>query len=154
MIKKISINKIVVASVSLALLTLFHFFPGNDISHNFEVIYEQNGNIHEIYMLDKEGYVSKLETVVADNNKEELIRNKLIILRDGCSKLKNFTPLLPQNTKINNVIITQDTVDIDFSSDILKVNQMIEEKMIEAIIFSLTEIDGISTFLPLSVNIP
>jgi len=143
MIKKFSLNKVVVASVSLLLLMLFYFFPSNEIDLKYNITYEE-GKVHSVYLLDKDGYVSKLSTILSDENKKELINNKLEILRDGDAKLKDFNPLIPKDAKIKNIVIEGDLVEIDFSNEILSIDEMLEEKMIEAIIYSITEIDGIT----------
>ena len=46
---------------------------------------------------------------------------------------------------LNDVKVEKDAVYLDFSSEILTVNKYIEEEMIEAIVYSVTEINGINS---------
>ena len=145
MIKDFSINKMVVATVSLLLLMLFYFFPSNnELEVDYKVEYEEIGDVEVVYLMDKSGYISKLNTTVPSLNLEDEIYKKISILRDGSAELKNFIPLIPEDTKINSIKVENQKVTIDFSKEILDVNKYKEEKMLEAIIYTLTEIENIN----------
>ena len=145
MIKNFSINKIVVTSVSLFLLLLFYFFPSdNNLDIALEVTHETKGEKEVVYLMDIDGYISKLETYISSLNLEDEIYKKINILIEGDETLKNFIPLIPKGTKINSIKIENDKVTIDFSKEILNVTKNNEEKMLEAIIFTLTQTDEIN----------
>lgn len=145
MIKNFSINKIVVTSVSLFLLLLFYFFPSdNNLDIALEVTHETKGEKEVVYLMDIDGYISKLETYISSLNLEDEIYKKINILIEGDETLKNFIPLIPKGTKINSIKIENDKVTIDFSEEILNVTKNNEEKMLEAIIFTLTQTDEIN----------
>lgn len=145
MIKNFSINKIVVTSVSLLLLLLFYFFPSdNNLDIALEVTHETKGEKEVVYLMDIDGYISKLETFISSLNLEDEIYKKINILIEGDETLKNFIPLIPKGTKINSIKIENDKVTIDFSKEILNVTKNNEEKMLEAIIFTLTQTDEIN----------
>lgn len=145
MIKNFSINKIVVTSVSLFLLLLFYFFPSdNNLDIALEVTHETKGEKEVVYLMDIDGYISKLETYISSLNLEDEIYKKINILIEGDENLKNFIPLIPKGTKINSIKIENDKVTIDFSKEIFNVTKNNEEKMLEAIIFTLTQTDEIN----------
>lgn len=145
MIKNFSINKIVVTSVSLFLLLLFYFFPSdNNLDIALEVTHETKGEKEVVYLMDIDGYISKLETYISSLNLEDEIYKKINILIEGDETLKNFIPLIPKGTKINSIKIENDKVTIDFSKEIFNVTKNNEEKMLEAIIFTLTQTDEIN----------
>ncbi len=143
MIKKWTINKIMVASLSLFLLFMFNLIPTKpDIET--EVI-EKNEELKEnvVYLLDEDNYVSRVVTYYDKSDIKDVIRNKIDILTN--SDKNNFYSLIPKGTKLNDIKVEKDAVYLDFSSEILSVNKYIEEEMIEAIIYSVTEINGINS---------
>lgn len=143
MIKKWTINKIVVASLSLLLLFMFYLIPAKP---NIETeVIERDEVLKEnvVYLLDNDNYVSRVVTYYDKTDIKDIIRNKIDILTN--SDKKNFYSLIPKDTKLNDVKVEKDAVYLDFSSEILTVNKYIEEEMIEAIVYSVTEINGINS---------
>ena len=51
--------------------------------------------------------------------------------------------IIPMNTKVNNVEIKESIVTIDFSKELLEVKEELEERLIEAITYSIINIDGV-----------
>ncbi len=143
MIKKFALNKIAVSTICLVLLSMFYFLPSHK---NINITTNINKNKKEsiVYLLDNDNYVSKVISYYDENSIEDLIRNKIDILTNGSEELSDFKPLIPKNTKINSLKIDKDNLYIDFSKEIKMVNKYIEEKMIEAIVYSLTEVNGIN----------
>ena len=47
------------------------------------------------------------------------------------------------NTKVNNIEIKESIVTIDFSKELLEVKEELEERLIEAITYSIINIDGV-----------
>lgn len=143
-IKKYVLNKIAVSTLCLILLLLFSFFPSHE---NINIEVSENNTKkekNEVYLLDNDNYVSKViayfdKTTIKDN-----IRNRLELLKNGSIEYDDFYPLIPQSTKILNIDVEKNSVYLNFSKDILTVNKYIEEKMIESIIYTLTEINGIN----------
>ncbi|UKI58930.1 MAG: GerMN domain-containing protein [Clostridium sp.] len=45
---------------------------------------------------------------------------------------------------LNNVKVEKDNVYLDFNSELLSVNKYVSEEMIEAIVYSITEINGLN----------
>ena len=124
MIKKWTINKIVVASVSLLLLFMFYLIPAKP---NIETeVIERDEVLKEnvVYLLDNDNYVSRVVTYYDKTDIKDIIRNKIDILTN--SDKKNFYSLIPKDTKLNDVKVEKDAVYLDFSSEILTLNKYIE----------------------------
>ena len=98
-------------------------------------------------MLDKNSYVSEVDVVVNESELEKKLIEKLTIMTidsDMSNKIpKEFKSIIPSNTKVNSLKIENDTVTVDFSKDLLGISSILEEKMIEAIVFTLTSEEGI-----------
>ena len=150
-IKKFLVNKIAVTTLCLILLLLFYFLPTQetiDIEtiNNSELKKENN-----IYLLDEDNYVSKVTLFFNSNSLEDEVRKRIDYLIEGCVELNNFYPLIPKNTKLNSIKIDKESVYLDFNDEFKKVNNSLEEKMIESIVFTITEINGVNNIY-ISVN--
>ena len=144
MIKRYAINKIFVSTLVFGLLVLFYLVPSP--SFEMEVVEEDNKDRKEnvVYLLDEDNYVSRVISYYDESDIEELIREKIKILINGDKSLGKFYSLIPKNTILKDVKIEKDSVYLNFNKEILSVNKYLEESMIEAIVFSLTEINGIN----------
>lgn len=142
MIKKWSINKIIVASISLVLLVMFYLIPSkpNIETKVIENDTELNENI--VYLLDNDNYVSRVVTYYDKTDIVSIIKDKIDKLTNNDKE--NFYSLIPKGTILNSVKVEKDNVYLDFNEEILNVNKYIEESMLEAIVYSITEINGIN----------
>lgn len=140
MIKKYIINKITVSIMCILLLFLFCLFPTKEVS----VVEKTYNEDYVVYLMDKDNYLSKVTYFYDKLTLEDEIRNKINCLINGVESYDIFFPLIPKNTKINDISISKDSVYIDFSSDFLTINKYMEELMIESIVYTLSEINGIN----------
>lgn len=150
MIKRFSLRKIGKYTILLLVVFLFYLFPKNEeYTLEKEVNANINTNIHNIFLIDKNGYLSKTKIDVLSTKKEKLIDELIEIMTiDGKyqDKIPNgFSPLLPVDTKILNKEIKDNVLILDFSKELLETTKEMEEKVIESIIYSMTEIVGIDT---------
>lgn len=137
-------NKIFVSTLVFGLLVLFYLVPSP--SFDMEVVEEDNKDKKEnvVYLLDEDNYVSRVISYYDESDIEGLIREKIKILINGDKSLGKFYSLIPKNTILKDVKVEKDSVYLNFNKEILNVNKYLEESMIEAIVFSLTEINGIN----------
>lgn len=140
MIRKYCINKFNIATACLILICILSITPYNKLNKNIDVEISESNSV--IYLVDKDDYVSKLSIFIDKNDIKDIIKEKLIILRDGSVEYANFKTIIPKDTIINKIEVKEDNVYIDFSKE-LKENTDYEN-MIEAIVYSLTEINGIN----------
>lgn len=151
MIKKYTINKICVTSVSLFLLLMFYLVPSTPES---EVKIDKSiGDKKEVvvYLMDKDYYLGRMIEYASYDNIVDLVNKKLNILINGSDELNSFSPIIPKNTKVNSIKVDKNNIYIDFSKDILNVSKYNEELMIESIIYTITDINGIDNIY-LSIN--
>ena len=142
MIKKYAINKITVTSMCLILLLLFYLLPVKEKekpSIKNKQTFEQ-----AVYLLDSDNYVSKVITYYDKENIINVIKYKINVLTYGLKNISEFHSLIPKSTKLNDVKVYKDNVYLDFSKDLLSISSYLEENMIEAIVYTLTEINGIN----------
>lgn len=140
MIKKYIINKITVTTMCVILLGMFYLIPTNKIEPEQEKT-DKIKNI--IYLLDEDNMLSQVTYFYTKETIKNQIKHNLELLINGIETNDIFYPLIPKNTKINDIRIDKNNIYIDFNKEILNISKNKEEKMIEAIIYTLTEINGI-----------
>ena len=142
-IKRYLIKKVVVTSMSLFLLLLFIIIPTKNNIKKIEKPVQKNKSI---YLLDKDNYVSKVNCYYDAKNIKDEISEKINILKSGTS---NFKGIIPNNIKLNNIEVDKDKVYLDFNEDFNNIKD--KTKIYEAIVYSLTDINGINKIY-ISVN--
>ena len=155
MLKKMSIRKIMVASLSLVSLFLIYLMPSttnNDyIIETKSVEYIYTNNLETLYLLDSNNYVAR--TSINSYNKEPLeiakdVINALTIDGKRSDIIPNgFRALIPSGTEILDISLTDNVLTLNLSNEILSINALYEEKMIESLIYSLTSIDNIDKII-------
>ena len=140
----IAYKKIIFSTLCLLLLLLFYFVPSNE-GFDIDVKGEIGSTLNEnyVYLLDDDNYVSRVVSYYNSSNIYDEVKNRINILKYGNVGFSSFYPLLNKNVRINNLKIDKNKIYLDFSSEFLNVNSYIELPMVEAIVFSLTEINGI-----------
>jgi len=152
MLKKMSIRKIMVSTLTLFILLIIYLMPDsasdkeiNLTNDNIEYIY--SNTLETIYLLDSNDMVAmtKIDSCNCEGiEKAKDLLDGLIIDGKKHDKIPNgFRPILPSGTTIKDVILENGILTIDFSSDLLEINKDYEEKMVESIIYTLTSIEGI-----------
>lgn len=142
MIKKYAINKFVIATLCLVLFMIFYFFPTTE-NIKTEVIKENKSNYENVvYLIDNDNYVSRVICYYDKLSIVEDIKKKIDLITNY--DLDGFYTIIPKGTVLKDVKVDKDSVYLDFSKDLLNINAYFEEEMIEGIVFTLTEINGIN----------
>ena len=143
MLKKKAFNRIFFTTIIFFIV--FSIYSLKEINNN-DKNYKKESNIkaETIYTLNKDNYISKtsiyvskmlsledkikskLETMTKDNNKNSLLPSY-------------FKPILPANTKVLDVKTEDSLIKVYFSKELLNINKEQSEKMIEAIVYTITD---------------
>lgn len=143
MIKRYAMNKIFVSTLIFLLFVLFYLIP----SPSFDVEVSESDdkkNENVIYLLDDDNYVSRVISYYDENDIIKVIKEKINLLTHGDKNLDKFYSLIPKKAILKDVKVEKDSVYLNFSKEFLSVNKYLEESMIEAIVYSITEINGIN----------
>ena len=155
MLKRKMIRKIIIASSALFALLLIYLIPNSqddklDINQNLEYV-NLEVVTNSIYLIDNYNYLGKAEVVVNSTSTEEKVKELVEILisgGEGENKIPNgFKSILPSETKILSVKYEEGLIKIDFSKELLNINKDLEEKMIEAIIYTVTSVDEVEKLI-------
>ena len=150
MLKRFSLKKIAKYTILLLIVFLFYLFPDKEeYSLENSVMAEINVNLHDIFLMDKNGYISKTMIDVSSTKTEDLIDELFeLMVIDGKyqDKIPNgFSPIIPVDTKLLSKEITDTTLKLNFSKELLETTKELEEKVIESIIYTMTSIKKIKS---------
>lgn len=145
MIKKSSLRRICVATLALFILLIIYFFPSNNnISESLHYIEKDE---MPIFLVDQMDYVARTTIVknstTIENQILEIIETLTIDSKKSTYIRDGFKPIIPKGTKVIDTKLAENTLTINFSGEFLNIDEDNEEKMIEALIYSLTEIKDI-----------
>jgi germination protein M len=150
MIINSAFKRIALASIILLLLLLFTLFPREkeyelDLKKNVE--YVSNNSTSEIYLLDDNNFIGRTAVILNNKKAVDQVREMLeIMIIDGKreSAVPNgFRAIIPSDTKIISIELADGIAKINFSKSLLDVTKDMEEKVIEAITYSLTSIKDV-----------
>lgn len=157
MIKKSSIRRICVATLALFILLIIYFFPSSDVTIKEHLSYIKKDEM-PIFLVDNSNYVARTSIVKSSETINEQIKEIIEILTINSKKSTyirdGFKPIIPENTKIIDLKLDNEILTINFSKEFLTVNETNEEPMLEALIYSLTELKEIKKIKILVENIP
>lgn len=151
MLKKSSIRKICLAAFCLLILLILYLFPKKtDQNLSFpETSYSVSNAKDTLFLPDKNDYVARINMAIkADTtiDKANTMISYLTIGSDNESVIPNgFKPIIPRGTKILSSSINDNNYKVDFSKEFLEVSENDEIRLIEAIVYSLTGIEGIKS---------
>lgn len=143
MLKKKAFNKIFFTTIIFFIVFVLYNFKL--VSSNSEEEQKQNVSEKEIiYTLNDDDYISKTEVYVGKVfTLEDKIKEKLeIMVKDNNKNAllpSYFKPILPKNTKVENVVVEDSLVKVYFSKELNDITEDQSEKMIEAIIYTITD---------------
>ena len=150
MLRKMMYRKIAVASSLLLVILMLYLIPSNNNEieiQNQTLEYIYPNDLEVIYLLDDYGYLSR--TTINASNKDLISKSVDLIEAltiDGKKKdiiSNGFSALLPKHTKILNITLKDRILTIEFSNEFNNIEKDNEEKLIEALTYTLTSIEGI-----------
>lgn len=144
-------KKILVASSLLVVLFMLYLIPTKKevefAETNLEYVYPND--LETVYLLDSNDYVARV--LISASNESSV--SKALSLIDALiigGKKENVIPngfrsIMPSGTKVNDIKLEDGVLIIDFSKDILDIDKKYEDKMIEALTYTLTSINDIDS---------
>lgn len=149
MIKRFTMKRIIMSSAVLFALLLLCLIPNKELKIEEKVKYIENDNLKTVvYLLDNHNYLARTTVAITSTEIEKKARDLLNILiknSSGESKVPNgFKSIIPSNTEIKSLELVNDIIKVNFSKELLDVNEEYEEKVIEAIVYTLTSIEGVN----------
>lgn len=144
MLKRKAFKKIIISLSCLGILGILYIFPNKNESIKTNISHSNSEN-NIVYLIDNNKYISRVSTILTSKSKENKIKEIINILTIDSNNYirEGFKKVIPKNTKLLNLEIQDQLVKLNFSKELLNVDIYNEEKMIEAIVYSLTSLDNI-----------
>ena len=151
MLKRRAFRKIIITTFSLLTIFAICIIPNslnskdNFLDTKIDLEYVNNLGTNEIYLLGPNKYLVKTNVLLETDNMNTKIRSILdyLTIQKSDKLPTGLSGIIPMNTKVNNVEIKESIVTIDFSKELLEVKEELEERLIEAITYSIINIDGV-----------
>lgn len=147
MLRTKALKKIFLTTLSLFILltvfTITNYKNDNVIRTNLEIEEVVGLKTNNIYLLNDKGLLVQTKVLLDGATQEEKIKKLIINLTEGGSNSfsDGLEKVIPKGTSVNNVIIGNKYVTIDFSKEILKVSEEKEKAMITSIVYSVMDLD-------------
>lgn len=151
MLRNNALRRIMVSTLALIIVGILYFFPSSKDDDFSKTVNYIDANISPIYVINKDNFV--VRTTIPIDNKDTLKKAQELIEALKIDGKKNeyiaddFKPIIPKNTNILNISIEKKLLKVNFSKEFLDVDKGMEEKLIEALIYTLTEIDDIKEIM-------
>ena len=153
MLKRKMIRKIIVATSALFALFLIYLIPNAEkdkdliVDQNLEYV-NLDVTTNSIFLLDDYNYLGKAEVVINSKTVEDKVKELVEILISGGigeNRIPNgFKSILPSETKIKSVKFEEGILKIDLSKELLDINKELEEKMVEALVYTITSVEDVN----------
>ena len=151
MLKKCLQRRIMVYSLALIILSILYFFPNKNLNNIKTTINYININKTPIYLLNKDNYVIRTTLVTKENESISKIKELINALTIGNNSNEtispNFKQLIPKNTKVLSLSLDKNLLKINFSKEFLNVSKENSEKMLESLIYTLTELKEVKEIM-------
>ena len=132
MLREKILHKIYITTLIVFVLFIISSFTVNKTIPSIKTEYQTK--LSKIYLLDDDNYLLEVSISVKDN-----IKDNIPIVFNNLKDTKHYSGLkglIPVNTKINNYEIKDKILNIDFSDNLLNVNDELKDKIIESIVYS------------------
>ncbi len=151
MLKQSALRRIMVSTIALLIVSILYFFPNNKFNQIETNIEYQQANNTPIYLLNKDNYIVMSSCNISSN--EPLVKAKELInaltIDSGVDNYPSskLNPIIPKNTKLLSIDLNNNLLKVNFSKDFLNVDKKNEEKLIEALVYTLTEISEVKEIM-------
>lgn len=151
MLKRKALRKIIITTFSFLTIFVICIIP-EKISSNekylnpeIDIEYVTNLGTNEIYLLGDNKYLVKTNVLLEGENIETKVKGIIdyLTIQKSDKIPTGLSGIIPQHTKLNTVEIKDKIAILDFSNEFLNTPKELEEKIIEAITYSLINLDGI-----------
>ena len=150
MLKRIYKKKLIVCSIVIFAMLMVYFIPNENNKFQFkEEIEYVNVDVKTstIYLLDSNNYLANTKVITNSEDvvskAKELIETLIIDSNKQDNIPSGFRAIIPSNTQIRSLTFNDNLVKIDLSKELMNTDIKNEEKIIEAIVYTLTSIEGV-----------
>jgi len=148
MLKRKVMKRLMILLCCLLIIGIIYIFPTTtETEEDVDFIKKDEQDI--IYLIDNNDYVARVNVVLSNDDLLKKVKEVIEYLtvngefndylRDG------FYPIIPKGTKLLDVSFAEGVLKLNFSKEFLNISEIDEQKMLEAIVYSLTEFKEINS---------
>ena len=158
MLRKKALRKIFITTMSLFIIMTIYLIPLTEktLETNLEFEYITDLANSSIYLLDENNYLVKTKVLLDNEELEDNIKSIIsnLTIANNSKFPDKLKAIIPKNTKLNNITIKDNIVTLDFSKELLNIDEELSTKLIESIVYSITELDSITKVNIMVESIP
>ena len=144
MLKRKAFNRIFLSTIAFFVVFALYNLKVVDNNSNDNNEKVSDNQTETIYTLNSNNYISGTDVYVGKfYTLQDKIKKKLEIMTEENDKNallpSYFQPILPENTKVLDVVVEDSLVKIYFSKELNNITEEQSEKMIEAIVYTITD---------------
>lgn len=152
MLKKKALRKIIITTFSFLIVFVLCIVPEKLNSNKdyldpkIDVEYVSNLGTNEIYLLGPNNYLVKTNILLEEENLNSKIRGIIdyLTVNKNAKIPTGLSGIIPTNTKLNNIELNDKIAILDFSKELLNTSLELEERVIEAITYSVINLDEVA----------
>ena len=142
MLKRAIKKRILITITTLFILLIIYLIP---VNKEFNKTLSYNNNINYIYLLNNNRLI-RTSTISNENDTLNKVKEIINNLKDNNYNDKLKT-IIPKDTKLLDLSLDNKLLKINFSKELLNISPNLEEKLIESLIYSLTELEDIYSIM-------
>lgn len=131
----------IIISVLIIILIISVYPPKKEI----KIVNENKKKLNYIYLLNDQNYLSRVEILLKNENEinkiYEIIEYLTIDSKKNNYIKEGFNPIIPKHTKLKNIEIDNQIISLNFSKELLNINNNQIEQLISAIVYSITSLN-------------
>ena len=151
MLKKFYTKKLILCGITIFAILLIYIVPSKEeeklqVTEEVEYV-NKDIETSTIFLNDSNNYLASAEIITKNKDIEGKAKELLeALIIDGSKQdsiPNGFKSIIPSNTKILSLTYNENVIKVDFSSELMNTNIENEEKIIEAIVYTLTGIEDV-----------
>lgn len=148
-LKRKALRKMLITTITVFILLVVYLIPTQDrekeLEANLEIEYITGLGTNSIYLLNDDQFLVKARILLTSDKIEEQVSQLVENLTGSkSSKLPNrLNTVIPENVKLIKVEDQDGIILLDFSKEFLEIDEKIEDKVIEALVYSILDLKGI-----------
>lgn len=155
MLKKKALQKILLTTFTVFLLMVVYFLPTKDdlepekLDVDYTVEYVDKLDTHAVYLLGNNHLLVKTSLMLEGNHTLEKIASliRALTINSGFPLPDGLTGILSEKTKLLHSSLEQGVLTLDFNDAFLEIDRSLEERMVEAIVYSVTSFPDITSVM-------
>lgn len=153
MIKRLISKKIIITTAVAFSLFLIYIMPKDKVGVLQDKLPQDLEYVNKdvltspIYLLDSHNLLGRTSVVVSSREVEVKAKELIdVLIKSGAGENKvpsGFKSILPSDTSLIGLSFQDGVIKVNFSKELLDVAEDLEEKLVEAIVYTLTSIEGV-----------